>query len=163
MYVRTAGVKSLDCSIAPKVRGHTSPGQRLGFCLQQPSKILSFHHKSVGVPQVRKCVPGSKTVGRSPSLISLMVQQTSHTDTPAPATARFKASMSYRCSPLCSGLDPDSGKSVSASLSISSSSRWPIWLCRLGTSSFEGVLISSSTAPLWRSLSGCCCLGICMR
>jgi hypothetical protein len=34
-----------------------------------------------------KGVPGSKTVGRSPSLISLMVQQTSHTDSPAPATA----------------------------------------------------------------------------
>jgi hypothetical protein len=29
------GVESLDWSIAPKVRGHTSPGQRPGFCQQR--------------------------------------------------------------------------------------------------------------------------------
>jgi hypothetical protein len=49
---------------------------------------------------------------------------------------------------------------VSASLSSSSSSRWPIWPCRFGSPFLDGVLISSSTAPLWRSLSGRSCLGI---
>ena len=32
----------------------------------QPSKLLSFHHKAVGVPQVRKCVPGSSKPGEAP-------------------------------------------------------------------------------------------------
>jgi hypothetical protein len=36
--IPTVDVQSLDCSIAPKVRGHTSPGQRPGFCQQKGHK-----------------------------------------------------------------------------------------------------------------------------
>src|SRR6202012_3402785 len=72
-FSRVAGGFRL-CRKSPKNDGRCQQLEEQGT-LQQPSKLLSFHHEAVRVPQVRKCVPGSSKLGEAPPTVGLLGYQ----------------------------------------------------------------------------------------
>jgi hypothetical protein len=105
--------------------------------LQQPSKTPSFHHKACrGAPgsQMRTWV---KQAGRSPSLISLMVQQTSHTDASSTTemtryrqklpegTSHLRKNLPQSTNRLQPKLGPDRAKRMSSATTTGSTMKIP--------------------------------------